>query len=612
VTRRVSPGTRLREVADVLVQVTSASGRGATVAEIRGVYHRQYGRLDPTGIDRALRRLEAAGIIRKIGGRHRRTQWAHADHPVRFVDAEDPAPMIVEIVAALCRRLGRPVETREVAAELVRRGVEGLSNDQVRTRLESLAHGSDRKSRRTVGVWSEPMVRRIAGTTGGGRRHVTWAPLDQELDEHGFRDMRDAIRYAVERVAGELGRPASRREILLWARALLASDHVEAPDGHSLNERAARVVCSPSFRTALAGTAAWDAVREGGDARIRTVRTPLSSRGAYPVRFAAGTGPECEEAACLVEDLATLLRPRTEVEGIERLRREAEEVGSDLLMEIAATREEALRAAFARSAPALRGDLVRLVEVCGLVVHAREMVSDWARRGGARRGPDLVADAEVVGFLALQCPSAAGRPREAVRGVDQVQGVRITKIEDLAREALDIGDRDVRYWSPLIAGARRLRGPVRGGNSAEDPMDTESFLDRPDVLRAIASATYLPTLSSLLGMASDILGGVIRDPTAVRQWLERARPGDVELRQALTVALGMLGEPAPVGLAWPDPGDAGEAMAYLVSVALAVGDYERRVRLAEEAEMRAEGAAVEVTERALGRVESGCRLGVVD
>lgn len=610
--RRVSPGTRLREVAATLVQVTSASKRGATVVEIRDAYHRQYGRLAPTGIDRALRRLEAAGAIRKIGGRHRRTQWAHADHPVPFVDAEDPAPVIVEIVAALCRRLGRPVETREVAAELVRRGVEGLSNDQVRTRLESLAHGSDRKFRRTIGVWSEPMVRRIVGTTGGGRRHVTWAPLDQELGEHGFRDTRDAIRYAVERVAGELARPASRREILLWARALLASDHAEALGGHSLDEQAARVVCSRSFRTALAGTAAWDAAREEGDGRIRTVRTSLSSRGAYPVRFAAGTGSECEEAACLVEDLATLLRPRTEMERIGRLRREAEEVGSDLLMEIAAVREEALQAAFTRGAPVLRGDPVRLMEVCGRVVRAREMVSDWMRRGGTGRGTDLVADAEVVGFLSLQSPTTAGRPGEAVRGVDQVQGIRISEIEDLAREALNIRDRDVRYWSPLIAGARRLRGPVRGGNSAEDPMDTESFLDRPDVLRAFASATYLPTLSSLLGMASDILGGVVRDPTAVRQWLERARPGDVEDRQALVVALGMLGEPAPVDLAWPNPRDPEEAVAYLVSITLGVDDPDARVRLVDGADRRAEGVAIAMTERALERAESGCRLSVVD
>lgn len=609
--RRVSPGTRLREVTDALVQVTAALGRGATVSEIRGAHHRQYGRVAPAVIDQALRRLEAMGMVRKIGGRHRRTQWAHTDHPVPFEDAEDVAPLVIEIVAGLSRQLGRAVGASEVATELRRRGVQGISNDQVRARLESLAHASARKSQRSVGEWSEPRLRRIAGTTGGGRRYVSWAPLEFEAEEHGVRDTRDLIRHAVARVMGELGRPVARREILLWARALLATEGGEHSSEQTRDIEAARVVCSANFRSVLAATALSDSARGEGSGRIRAVRTQFSSRGAYPVRFVAGPGRELDEEVCLIEDLGVLLQPASEMEGVERLRWEAEAIGSDLLMGIAATREAVLRAALARNASALVADPGRLVAVCTQIGRARGMISDWARRGGVRGGPDLIADSEVVGFQAIVQAPLAPIDMEPVQGVDQVQGVRISKIADLAREALDIGDRDVRYWSPVIAGVRRLRGPVRGGNSAEDPSDTESFLDRPDALRTIAAATYLPTLSALLGMAGDVLGGVVRDPLAVRRWLERTRPGDVELRQALVVAAGMLREPVPVDLAWPNPEDSEEAVAYLVSVAIGVDDPDERVRLADAADRRARGAAIELTEQALGRIESGCRLSVV-
>lgn len=82
-------------------------------------------------------------------------------------------------------------------------------------------------------------------------------------------------------------------------------------------------------------------------------------------------------------------------------------------------------------------------------------------------------------------------------------------------------------------------------------------------------------------------------------------------RQGLVVALGLLGSPPPLDIAWVNPQDPGEAAAYYAAVALGVDDESERVRLAQEADRRARGAAMEVSERAALEMESGVRLGVV-
>lgn len=90
------------------------------------------------------------------------------------------------------------------------------------------------------------------------------------------------------------------------------------------------------------------------------------------------------------------------------------------------------------------------------------------------------------------------------------------------------------------------------------------------------------------------------------RWLQTAvQPLD---RQALVIALGLLGAPAPMELAWPDPADTEDAAAYLAFVALGVDDEGERIRLATAADMRARGPAREVTEMDLGRIECGERL----
>jgi hypothetical protein len=191
-----------------------------------------------------------------------------------------------------------------------------------------------------------------------------------------------------------------------------------------------------------------------------------------------------------------------------------------------------------------------LADSIALAEEALRAVSGWARRAGARVDPAAQAAGEVAGFLDVRTRDAGtSTPDVDLVTVDQAPGVRLADLEDLAREALDVGDRQVRHWSPLVTGARRLRGPVRGGNSCEDVSETESVLDRVDAMLSIAAHAHLPTLNALLGAAADRLGHVLRDPVIVRSWLDRVPAGDVEARQALVVSLGLLGSPTPIEVA---------------------------------------------------------------
>lgn len=117
----------------------------------------------------------------------------------------------------------------------------------------------------------------------------------------------------------------------------------------------------------------------------------------------------------------------------------------------------------------------------------------------------------------------------------------------------------------------------------------------------------LLNLGALVASAHLLLGNVLRDTDLLLRWLTSAvQPIE---RQALVVALGLLRRPVPMELAWPDPSDAEDAAAYLRSVALGVDDEGERIDLASVADMRAQGLARDISEKALVRIEFGERLG---
>jgi hypothetical protein len=108
------------------------------------------------------------------------------------------------------------------------------------------------------------------------------------------------------------------------------------------------------------------------------------------------------------------------------------------------------------------------------------------------------------------------------------------------------------------------------------------------------------------------LGYVLRDSALLLHWITAAQRSEAPVRQALVVALGLMGAPGPVELAWPDPSDPEDATAYCASVALGVEDEGERLRLVRLANRRSRGAARDAAENALFRAESGLRLAPVE
>jgi hypothetical protein len=585
----------MEEVAAALLTATQQSNRGVTAAEAYAVYAARDVKLSSSSFATVLLRLEAHGIAKKLGGRHRQTRWQHADHPVPLGDSDDIAPALLEIVEALHERHGRPIDTREVHAALAATGVIGYTRDQVRTRLESLAHSSPRKSARSTDAWATPRLRRLSTRTSAGKSGVHWLPLHAEAEVPSFRHRTDAVRHAVQAASIAFGRPVSRRELDVWA---------ESPEFDTAVDReAAAVVLSPKFRQHLGNVLASDEGRAG--TAVRRVATPFTSRGMYAPRFAAASPTELEYAVCLAEDLAKVLRVDLELRSVTELDRVSHEVGSALLRDIVDARRMSLRATIMSYAPPGVDPVGWLLEAVAAAEASAAKITDW---NGGKAVPwleSLVALAEAVKYPVTG--------ETAFRTVDRQTGEPFELLEGLCREVLALNDRVAVHWPPVISNALRVRGPVAAGISTDDPNERRSFLDRFDAIRTIFEACHLPKAYALVDGAIRLTGFVLRDAGALRTWLHEATvTEDVDSQAALTVALGLLGAAPAMNDAWPDPRNAGQAAAYLLAVSLGVDDSDMRLAFATAADLRARGAACAVTESALSRMECGARLSVIE
>lgn len=597
---RAMPGARLEEVAGVLIDLTRRHARGVTVREVADAHTEQFGGLERKAVPTILARLATRGIARKIGGRYGRTQWCHVNYPVPFVDPDDWAPAVLEVVEILAEQFGRAVEVHEVASALRGRGLSGVTSDRVRTRLESLAHASERKSSRTCEEWSAPKLKRISITSRGGRRRVFWAPAGREVAVPFFADNRDAVRYAVGEATRDAGRAVSRREVSLWARQVL---RLESADKKRL--QAAHIVCKSRFRNLLAGIAVQDADSAGEPGRVRVLRTPFAGRGVYPARFFVEEPDPLHATTCLLADLAVVLKPASELAGIERLHEQAIDFGSSVLHTLVEKRRSALRHAVLRYID--RTSLEGLSAAAERAVRSEEIVAGWAEASDAKYSPCF---AELHGLLDVLSDEVHAAENRIT--IDQTGGAPLGSVAALAREAILVNDREAEHWTPIVAGARRVRGAIAGGTSATDETDTQSFLDRPDAVLEIVRACHRPRLWAFVDAGTTALGYVLRDAQLLGDLLRRAPQADTFARHALGIALAMLGETPELEALWPDPADAEDARAYCAAVALAVDDDDDRIQLMDRADRRARGSAREVTEAALMRTEAGDRLVVVE
>lgn len=152
----------------------------------------------------------------------------------------------------------------------------------------------------------------------------------------------------------------------------------------------------------------------------------------------------------------------------------------------------------------------------------------------------------------------------------------------------------------LYANARRFPVAELMGRHASDAL---ALLDRPDAVREAFRLGAGPRGVALLDAASLALGVVLRDASVLTHALRGART--LNDRQALVVALALLGERLEPALAAPDASDPADTEAFVLAASLATLEARRAAGAVREEHSRTRSAAREVTERTPRHLDAG-------
>ena len=546
-------------------------------------------------------------------------------------DGEDLAEPAIAAVVVATASTGFAVTTGGVLAELQRTGHEDVGVHDLDILLRTLAREPGPQAALAHPSWHERRIEKLDEETPGRRRRVFWrlagstypapglfAPTasdDLQAYRHQFTHA-DCVRVAFAETRRALQRPVDLREVRLWAGWIEAKG-----DGAPAPERAAAdAALGPGFRKHLIQTVQRDSARIPGVGMMRPVRTPHSMQRRVerrPLRMTTEEVTQAEIAACVLEDLPDLLRPTAELREIDDLLRVADDVGSEMLGSIARTRRALLRSVVLSYAPA-GADAVQWLRAgleCALRARAAitELCTTSAIPARIRHAASAVkSPTSELELLVEHAGEAPGARIPALQSIVTYDAVPLQSCRGFAKEVAVANELTGRFWWSPIRESRRVKARLRCGISSREPGDTDAFVDRPDVIIECCRACSAPTMSALVNEGSAVLGLVLRDHVAMLKWLAAAPRGDSYARRGITVALGLLGLVPPIELVCPDRGDPEDAEAYLAAVALGCDDKDERVRLAEHFDAGARGAAAEVSEGALMRIEDGWRIGALD
>lgn len=602
---KTEPGSRAHTIVQVASALSLQLGRGAEVAELREAFEQTTGNQAPSSFTSEVHSLKKRGLLKVVGGRASHTLLAPAGfEPDRTQRKDDEVLLVLQALRSVYGRRGRPVSTREVEDEIDRLELPLDPNNAntVRQHLHTLCRQTTRGPRAA----RRPKARKITATGPSGQPTSHWAPANAEPKKKATAAARSkaaAIRIVVGRVQEALGRPATRTEVRWWL------------DGPGSQDDIGRTISSRHAGRRLSDTWSWDRKAEGQAGRLHQVSTALSCHGGAPVRWSLGPPGPNGERRCHLEDLVAVLRPADESESIRRLERRSAALRSDVLRGLADTRRGLLAAVLRE--PLLDADpepvVVGLLEA---LQTARRWTSD--HEAALTEGQIEVRlrdlDARVWQLEAAQAVlrfTPAGET-PLLRIVGQGGTATWEELDEALRSTCRRLGLSPRRGPTLIERARRFPiehapGEERFGEADEHPL---SVLDRPDVMATLYELFRLPRTSALMRDAHMCLGHVLRDDGLLRELFQDVAPGDMAVRRALIVALGLLGEPLALETAVPEPDDPEPTEAWLLSVVLSRWlDAAADVRLADR---RAEGEARRTTDKALARIESAFPWSVIE
>jgi hypothetical protein len=560
--------------------------------------------------------LAKRGILTAVEGSYGHTRYAHRDTPqvpVGGDEADTSAIVLLALVevhadalAASCVDAAN-VRTTDVVTNLRRAGYDATSS-HVASVLRRLSHNG--------GKWHANRPARVIHTEGrsaAGRVHHLWRPATAAappaIDASRPKGKADAGIGAARIVSSLLGRPAAATEIAAWALAHRDLDPV------------AGALDVKHLRSALAQGGHMSDASDGEVLVIVRNRGALTCHGGAPVRYGVQTHEDARAKialsgtdACRAADAFYAYRPAQELDALARLETEAREHDCQPVLAFASMRRQLLADRMCAELDAM--SLLRGTR------HLRQslgLLSSWIACAPGPSREQIQRRASAVERMQEHCDAVLGAklpslqrdaPMLACVGSSTLSATEVNSL--FVQANLKRGGsgptgqvatvfEHVRRFPSADHKARRLRfkQPAR-----------LSMLDRADALVVLREVAGVPTALALLGPATDLLGYVLRDVSALRALLQELRPGDFLFRRAAVVALGLVGATVSPEIGIADSRDELDVQAYLLGASL-VGRTEGIAAADAGYRLVRSRVAREAADSALARLESGDVVGVI-
>lgn len=602
---RVRQGSTAHKILITTERLTGELERGVRVGEIRDGFREDHDGDLPSSLTATIHNMKSRGVLEVVGGRASHTLLALAGSGLAGVERSDDGLLLVlEALTVRFHSVGMAISTRGVHQQLrlLHPNLELSTENTVRKHLETLSMARIRGP----ASFREPMVIRVDAERETGVAAAYWIPAaagEGAAVGTAPRSAADAIRRAVRAMDTHMWRPVSATELRWWADV---PEHWKMTGNKIKRNRLAQ---------ALSDTARSDARHASTVGRIEEIRTRYTCHGGAPPRYWSQVpDDETTRALCLLSDLAQVLMTADEVAGFARLRNRNLRLRREILAEIWLDRADLLCTLIQQA----KGDL------------DADQVEDWLKRASyqqyrwldqavlsASQRESRLADIDtahrnlihLVGILNWDLnrgPNWSGSVGEkAVVTLDELD-----PLLELACRAMGIPPGRSSKQG-LVKRARRL--PLQNAepkNHLTDPGGAPlSGLDRVDALVAVWELFPVPAANMLMDAAHAVLGHVLRDNTTVHQYLAELDEADAWSRQALTVALGLLGHAPPAEEVMQNSGSYEDATAWVFSVVLE--DWSAAADRIRDLGGSFRGPAARVAQTAVRRLESGHPFSVV-
>jgi hypothetical protein len=602
--------SRSKHVAEVVLDLTHRLDVAVHLDEVEAELRIRYPDDADFDVANVLARLCTRGVVELVFGRPPHGRYAHRDHLIYRVPANEPMAAAVAVVERIWAETGLEVPTAAATDAMRVLGVDLPDPRNYRLLLDALT----RPSTRGALAWREPKLEARSVTTLDGLARTLWRPAGTSVpDGRTPVSGADMAMEAVARTEEILGLPPSRPHVLLWGATHAESDTVaECLMKRGGLGRALEQLSEERVQRHVHGKGNW-----------RVIPTPLISSGDAPERYTLKPVEGDVLAALELEDRLMMFRPADELESLSAARFLSRRLESPVLDEINAHRTRLLSAVIWPAVDkATRDESVRII------TQANDTLTSWARsfhvnaRGG-KLEPHVALRRQLDALARVAVPSADS---------DDPSGV-------VVGEAATAGHQDL---LPYVSSVPRLLG--RAYTSAESlrmfyararrvhnrearwerneakrsliPQEREGLgwmlVDRVDAMTAIWEAVSPPRAMSLLNPARAVLGHLIRDVRRFEKALEALPAARADARRPIMLALALLGGSVPYEVALPRPDDEVDTAAYLLSLVLCDSD---RSRLSQAIARVAVGATSAEARRTVSeadrRISGGVLLSVV-